>query len=293
MNATQSPNTVAAYAYCWRVFARWCETAGRPTLPVAGDTLELFIAWAVAKPYRIETIKMVLSAVVDRHKAQALPSPLTPAVRRLMTNAARQLKEESGAKAALNPEQLRRISKRLGETPIDIRDRAMLLLAFSGGFRRGEVAALRLNDLRVEDRGLRIRIRHSKNDQKGEGREVGIPPGRRASTCPVRQLKRWLNLRGNWNGPLFSCVRGGTIRRERIGGRVVAERLKRALERLGEDASAYAGHSLRAGFVTTGVENGASVLAIMQRTGHKSIEMVQRYVRKGQVFAADPLAGVL
>jgi integrase len=217
--------------------------------------------------------------------------------RRLVSNAARETTLESEAKAALKISTLRRICAALGDSPIDVRDRAMLLLGFATGCRRSEIAALLLSDVEIEECGLRVRVRRSKTGQKGQGREIGIRRGRRIATCPVRRLERWIDLRGNWHGPLFSAVRGKngtTVSKEKLHGRVICSRLHRALRRIGEDPSAYGAHSLRAGMVTAGVENGSSTLAIMQRTGHKPVTMMQRYVRNVEIFLGpDPLEGVL
>ncbi len=77
----------------------------------------------------------------------------------------------------------------LADTLAGLRDRALLLIGFAGGFRRGELVALDVEDVEETDDGLRIGIRRSKTDQEGEGREIGIPRGQKSETDPVRALR--------------------------------------------------------------------------------------------------------
>ena len=110
----------------------------------------------------------------------------------------------------------------------------------------------------------------------------------------MQSLKAWLKVRGSWPGPLFCPVdRYGNMRERGLKGDTICERLHMALERIGEDPAKYGAHSLRVGMVTAGTENGANLAAIMQRTGHKSVTTVLRYVRPAQAFQGDPLAGLL
>jgi len=143
--------------------------------------------------------------------------------------------------------------------------------------------------------GVIVRLRRSKTDQEGCGREIGVHNGRRKETCPVRALARWMETRGDWAGPLFvqTLAHLGTLTRERLGVRTISIVVKEHAAAAGLMAARYSGHSLRAGMATAASANGASELAIMGRTGHKSVSMVRRYVRHGSIFAVDPLDGAL
>jgi integrase len=175
------------------------------------------------------------------------------------------------------------------------RDRALLLLGFASSLRRSELAALQLADVDEVAQGLVIRLGRSKTDQAGVGREIGVHRGARGVSCPARALRLWLCDRGDWPGPLFCFVdrKTGAIARRPMSGESIALAVKAACARVGLDVAKYSGHSLRAGCATACSANHADALAIMQRTGHKSVEMVGRYVRHGSLFAVDPLAGVL
>jgi integrase len=124
---------------------------------------------------------------------------------------------------------------------------------------------------------------------------VGIEYGENPLTCPVLALKAWIHLRGRGAGKLFYHVRtNGRIEEQGLIGDRISERLKLALESIGEDPKAFGSHSLRAGMVTVGIERGVSETAIMMRTGHKSLDTMRGYVRSAQAFAiTNPMAGVL
>jgi integrase len=181
------------------------------------------------------------------------------------------------------------------EGALGARDRALLLLGFASSLRRSELAALQVSDVEEVRQGLVVRLARSKTDQTGAGRELGVHRGSHGVTCPVRALVRWLVERGRWPGPLFCTVdsRRGAVLHRAMTGASIATAIKAACVRAGLDPSRYAGHSLRAGCATAASANGASELAIMGRTGHRSVAMVGRYVRHGSLFAVDPLEGVL
>jgi integrase len=179
----------------------------------------------------------------------------------------------------------------LPDTLAGCRDRALLLLGFAGGFRRSELAALDVGDVLATDDGLVMKLRRSKTDPEGQGRDVGIPYGSNPSTCPVRALNAWKNAAGTADGPLFRGVdRHGRVGSLRLHKDSVGLIVKRAAQAAGLDPARYAGHSLRAGLATQSYLNGAGELAIMRQTGHRSLQMVRRYIRDGSLFRENPVA---
>jgi integrase len=130
-----------------------------------------------------------------------------------------------------------------------------------------------------------VTLRRSKTDQEGNGRKVGIPYGANPETCPVRVLQGWLEQAGISNGPLFrSLNRHGHLQAGRLSGIDVARVVEKLADRAGLDAAKYAGHSLRAGHATSAAIAGASERSIMRQTGHRSVQMVRRYIRDGSLF---------
>jgi len=159
----------------------------------------------------------------------------------------------------------------------------LLLLGFAGAFRRSELVALRVEDLVLVQDGLRVVIRKSKTDQEGAGQEVAVPHGARLR--PVEAVRAWLDAAGIASGPVFRRVRkNGRIGDEALTAEAVALVVKRYADGAGFRAEDFAGHSLRAGFLTSGAENGASVFKLMEVSRHKSMDTLRCYVRRAELF---------
>lgn len=297
MGASKAANTLRAYASSWKQFERWCREAARASLPASPDTVEDFASWSINERCRLNTVFSRVTAIAHYHQEAGWPSPVDESVRKFLSNARRDLKERPGGKAALTPAQLRKLAKRLSSgNPVAIRDCAMILLGFAAGWRRTEVVGLDLSDVKFVREGMTLWLRASKTDQTGEGRLVVIQRGKRALTCPVLALRKWLKIRGTWEGPLFvrfSPDRRVTRQGLRGRGYALYNALKRVLAEIGEDPRNFGAHSLRAGMITASAENGATETAIMLRTGHKSSQSLRRYIRPAQGFRLNPLKGVL
>jgi integrase len=167
---------------------------------------------------------------------------------------------------------------------IGVRDRALILLGFAGAFRRSELVALDLEDCTFTKDGLTLMLRRSKVDQAGEGRKLGIPYGSNPETCPVRNLQTWIEAAAITSGALLrSITRHGKLQRARLAGVDVARVVKKLALKAGLDPAKYAGHSLRAGHATSAAIAG-SERSIMNQTGHRSVQMVRRYIRDGNLF---------
>ncbi len=183
----------------------------------------------------------------------------------------------------------------LDDDILGLRDQAILVLGFASGCRRSELAALDVADVTIKSEGLQVHIAKSKTDQEKKGRDVGIERGEHAETCPVRVLEKWLVERGSWPGPLFCRVglHTGKITHHRLAPAAIAQVVKAATKRAGMDASQYAGHSLRSGCATSAAAAGADTVSIARRLGHASTKSTERYIRHANLFASNPLAGVL
>ena len=167
---------------------------------------------------------------------------------------------------------------------IGVRDKALLLIGFAGAFRRSELIAINCTDLSFVEQGLVIHIRRSKTDQTGEGRKVAIPYAR-GRQCPVLALKHWLSTAGISDGPIFRAItRHGHVQPSALSTEAVALIVKKRVQAIGLDPSLFSGHSLRAGLATSAAQAGVSAHKIQQQTGHKSIEMLSRYIRDANIF---------
>ncbi len=174
-----------------------------------------------------------------------------------------------------------------------IRDRALILLGFAAALRRSELVALDMEDLGFVNEGLIVHQRRSKTDQEGEGRKIAVPYGR-TSACPVKAVQQWLGHAQIVSGAIFLSVgKGGRIQTSRLTAGSVALILKACATGAGLAASDISGHSLRSGLVTSAAQVGASTYKIQQQTGHRSVEMLARYVRDANLFENNAAGLVL
>jgi integrase len=169
-----------------------------------------------------------------------------------------------------------------GQGLIAVRDRALLLLGFAGAFRRSELVGLDCEDLEETAEGLKITILRSKTDQEREGATIAVIRG--SVACPVEALRAWLGAAAITKGPVFRSIRKGGQVGDRLTDRSVAEIVKRHAKRVGLDPVLFAGHSLRAGFLTSAATRGASIFKMMDVSRHRSVETLRGYVRDAEIF---------
>lgn len=280
-------NTELGYSYDWRNFRRWCEGCGREPLPASVETVTLYLTDQLVSGKKVSTVTRRAAALAHMHKTGGVEWIAATAVRYLLEAAQRARRERPRQMAPLSLDHLREIAAMLGRdgTPDALRDRAVLVVGFGSALRRSSLVALLTTDVEFVPSGLIVNVRHEKQDQGGKGRLVGLPAGACADTCPVRCLRAWLEVRqGSTPGPLFTN-RGRGMRPD-----AVARIVKRSVERLGLDSSEYAGHSLRAGFVTAAGEAGAGELVIAAQTGHRSMDVLRRYFRRRDLWRANACA---
>ena len=285
-SAALAPNTRRAYAREWSSFTAWCARGELAALPATGWTVAIYLA-ELAQERRPAGIKVALAAICKAHEAAGARSPRDdPEVRATW----RGIKRVHGTapvvqKRPLLVEAVRKAVASWPNTLKGLRDRALLLLGFAGAFRRGELVALQLGDVREVERGLKVMIRRSKTDQEGKGRVIGISRGKRPETCPVAAVAKWIARARIEDGPLFRRLdRWGGVRAGAVSGHYEALVVKRAAKIAGLDPRDFSGHSLRAGFTTAAAAAGASEREIMRTTGHASEGMVRRYIREEKLF---------
>jgi len=285
----RSEATIRAYRTDWADFESWCMQQPARPLPATPETVACYIS-SMADHHRASTITRRLSAISVVHQTRGLASPTrNEVVRAVLAGIRRTIGTAPNEKAPLVAADIREMVAALPDTLIGKRDRALILLGFAGAFRRSELVGLNVEDLEFGADGLTVTLRRSKTDQEGAGRKIGIPALPTSDACPVRAVRAWLEAAGIANGPVFRSVAvGGRLQPGRLSNNAVAEVVKRRLP-AGRDAARFAGHSLRAGFVTSAANGGASVKAIMQQTGHRSLETVMRYMRDASLFRGNAL----
>jgi integrase len=292
--ASVAANTVRGYRSDWRHFTAWCEAHGLAALPAAPDTVALYLA-ALADTHKPATLTRRTSAIAANHAAAGHASPTaSPVVRKTLAGIRRAKGTAPRRARAFSVDDVRRIvAEHLPAGALGARDRALVLVGFTGALRRSELVGLDVEHLEFVGEGVKVTVPRSKTDQEGEGQTVAIPHGHVAATCPVRALRAWLELAGVTSGPVFRRVdRHGNVGAGRLTTKAVALVVKKYAAALGHDAAAYSGHSLRAGFATSAAAAGVQSRDIMRQTRHKSESMVAVYVREGNLFRANAAAAL-
>jgi integrase len=285
IRASKADSTIRGYRADWRHFCKWCDGHGVCPLPASPETVASYIA-EYASFLRVGSVQRRLNAIAEAHKAVGLDSPTAAGVvKNTMKGIRRTLGTAAIQKTPALTDDIRAMVQETDAGLIGLRDRALILLGFAGAFRRSEVVGLDFGDCVFGKDGLIVTLRRSKTDQDGVGRKIGIPYGANPDTCPVRVLQAWLEQAAFASGPIFRSInRHGQVQVGRLSPADVARVVKKLAERAGLDAANYAGHSLRAGHATSAAIAGASERSIMNQTGHRSVQMVRRYIRDGSLF---------
>ena len=201
--AASSQNTKRAYRGDWEAFTAWCQLTGRTPLPAEPETLADFVATMADEGYKASTINRRVSAIARAHRLAGHPTPLAGIARETLAGVRRTLGVAPRQVAPLTVPDLRAMIHGLPDDIRGARDQALLLVGFAGALRRTELVGLDVADVAQVDAGTLSRVRRSKTDQEGEGRQVGVPYGSRRETCPVRSLRHWLELSDISDGPIF------------------------------------------------------------------------------------------
>jgi integrase len=298
--------TVRAYDADLRALQAYLHDRGQPAeLPVSPLLVAAFVS-AESRPDErtgrerparaIATIERRLAAIGKAHQLAGLDDPTKDQrVRDAMTGARRRLRTApTREKAALGLEDLEQMLQRIpGDTHAGRRDRALLLTGIAGAFRRSELVALDVEDIRLVPEGMLVSIRRSKTDQEGQGATLAIAYGDRPDFCAVRALRSWFEHAGITTGPIFRRVRAGDrLTGDRLTDRSVALIVKRHAEPLGLDPELFAGHSLRSGGITAAVREGHDERELARLSRHKNMDVLRGYIRRESAFedAAQVLA---
>jgi integrase len=305
VDASRAPATRKAYSADWRRFAAWChERHADPLHEPAGDAhpralpaspppaspalVAIYLAALAARGQEPPSIARALAAIAHAHKRAGLVPPhraehgavigdVLAGIRRSRITAP---DRKTAADGDITWQLLKSIT---GDEPAALRDRALLALGMALAARRSELVALDVADLAWEDKGLRVTIRRSKTDQEGVGAVVAVPEGRRLT--PLLHLRAWLDFSGIAEGPVFRPLwKGGRLRDARLSDHAVARIVQARATAAGLDPTQYAGHSLRAGFVTAAARAGADIWKIQQVSRHKSLQVLSGYVRDARLF---------
>ena len=295
LKSSKAVNTVRAYKSDFEDFGLFCVKNGFKSIPTDPKVVSLYLTYLSSKDVKISTIKrrLVSISVIHKMKGHYLDTKHPIIIQNFMGIKRRKGVNQKGKKPLLinDLKQIIDLINQQNEPDIKkLRNKALLLIGFAGGFRRNELISLNIEDLEFVFEGLKINIKRSKTDQFGEGFTKGIPYFENYLYCPVKNLKNWLNVSKIKKGPVFvRFSKGSKISNIRLTDQSVALIIKEYLTKNGIDSKNYSGHSLRSGFATSAAEAGAEERSIMAMTGHKSTEMVRRYIREANLFNNNAL----
>ncbi|GGL48306.1 integrase [Caulobacter rhizosphaerae] len=288
-HAATSPSTRRAYESALREWQAWCASVDVAPLPADPAHVALYLT-ARAATLATSTLAKHLAAIRWSHTESGIVAPAHPDLDRVWAGIRRQHGRPPRKKRALRTEDLKTVLKRLPAGNAGVRDRALLLLGFSGALRRDELAQLAVDGpiggehrvVFVSD-GVELHLGRTKGDQEGRGAVVAIPFGK--SVCPVAALQAWISLAKIRDGALWLHIdKHDNILRSPIGEKAMVRIVKRAVSRAGFDPSQFAGHSLRRGFLTSAALGGASGDQLMRHARHKDVNTTMGYVEEAERF---------
>ena len=287
LRASVAPETRRAYTSRLKRFFAWCQAEGVSTaFPTSPEVLAAYVASLADSGAAPATVEQTLAAIAAAHRAEGTPSPTeTLLVKKTLKGYRREHGTAPRKKDAATIEVVRMLlDATRGDTTKGIRDAAILALGFAGAFRRSELSALDIEDLKWTVRNgeevLILNVRRSKTDQEGQGMVKAIFPGRDEAASPTSLLKRWLSLVEPQEGPLFRRVlKSGQVTDERLSAQSMRLVVLQAASTAGLSLDLSA-HSLRIGFVTTAIRQGKTERSIMNQTGHRSVQTLREYFRR-------------
>lgn len=282
--AEKADATRRAYRSDFKLFAEYCRAHGAEPVPASPELVAAFLSGEALRGTKAATIGRRLAAIRYAHAAAGLEPPTnSEAVKAVMRGIRRTLGVAKAQKAPATADRVRRMLDACPDTLRGKRDRALLALGFAGAFRRSELVALTVADVTEVPDGFRVIIRRSKTDQEGAGQEIVVPRG--ASLRPVEAVQTWLAAAGITAGPIFRPInKAGRVVDAALTAESAAGVVKQRAEAVGLNPTEFAGHSLRAGFLTSAAEAGATVHKMMEVSRHKSAANLQVYVRRVDMF---------
>jgi len=292
---SKSINTIRAYKSDFNDFGLFCAQNGFKSLPSEPKIVSLYLTHLSTKEAKMSTLKrrLVSIGVIHKLKGHYLDTKHPSIIENIMGIKRRKGSIQKGKKPLLisNLKTLINVIDQQDKEEITkSRDRSIILIGFSGGFRRNEIVSLDYDDLDFVTEGVKINIKRSKTDQFGEGSLKGLPYFDSSEYCPVVSLKKWIKISKINSGPVFRrFIKGSKLSDKRLTDQTVALLIKEYLKKAGIDSKNYSGHSLRSGFATSAAESGAEERSIMAMTGHKSTEMVRRYIKEANLFKNNAL----
>ena len=290
---SKANNTIRAYKSDFNDFGLFCSNHGFKSLPSEPKIISLYLTSLSSKNIKMSTLKrrLVSIGVIHRLKGHYIDTKHPSIIENIMG-----IKRTKGViqkgKKPLLINTLKQVINVIDDQKHDeikiLRDKTIILIGFAGGFRRNEIVSLDFEDLDFVNEGIKINLKKSKTDQFGEGFTKALPYFDNSKYCPVISIEKWIKKSNITTGPLFRrFTKGSNLSVNRLSDQTIALLVKTYLDLAGINSKDYSGHSLRSGFATSAAESGAEERSIMAMTGHKSTEMVRRYIKEANLFKKE------
>tara|TARA_B100000575_G_scaffold261006_1_gene234370 strand:+ start:314 stop:1228 length:915 start_codon:yes stop_codon:yes gene_type:complete len=278
---SKAQNTLRAYQADFKDFSSFCVKNGLISLPTEPKIIALYLTH-LSSYSKFSTLKRRIASikVVHRLKGHYIDTK-HPIITENIMGIKRKLGVKQTSKKPILINDLKKIINVIDEEKNEFKkylNKALILIGFAGGFRRSELVSIEYEDLDFVAEGLKITVTKSKTDQTGIGLTKAIPYFENKTYCPVISLKKWIEYSNIKTGKIF-----------KVSDKTVALTIKKYASMSGLDNSSYAGHSLRSGFATSAAEIGADERSIMAMTGHKTTQMVRRYIQEANLFKNNAL----
>jgi len=297
LKLSKANNTLRAYKSDFKDFGAFCAKHGFNSMPTEPKIVSLYLTH-LSNNSKISTLRrrLVSIGMVHKLKGHYLDTKHPVIIENLMGIKRKKGSIQTGKKPILI-NHLKQIINVIDEQKIEkikkLRNRTLILIGFGGGFRRSELISINLEDLDFVEEGVKITLRRSKTDQFGEGLVKGLPYFTNEKYCPVTSLKNWINLSKIKTGPIFRrFAKSSILTGHRLTDQSVVLIIKDCLKKAGIENENFSGHSLRSGFATVAAESGADERSIMAMTGHKTTQMVRRYIREANIFKNNALSKI-
>ena len=281
LKTSKAINTLRAYKADYKDFSSFCIKHGFKSMPTEPKIVTLYLTH-LSQTSKFSTLKRRLASISVIHK---LSGQYIDTKHPMITENLMGIKRLKGsyqkAKKPILINDLKSIVNVINKDKNEKRrtkNKALILVGFAGGFRRSELVSIQFEDIDFVPEGVKIFIKRSKTDQSGEGMTKGIPYFSNSDYCPVISLKNWIEKSEIKSGKIFD-----------ISDKSVALTIKKYTAIAGLDSKKYSGHSLRSGFATSAAELGAEERSIMAMTGHKTSQMVRRYIQEANLFKNNAL----
>ena len=281
LKSSKATNTLRAYKADYKDFAGFCFKHGFKSMPSEPKVISLYLTH-LSQNSKFSTLKRRIASISVIHK---LSGHYIDTKHPMITENLMGIKRTKGsyqkAKKPILINDLKSIISFINKDKNEkrkIKNKALILVGFSGGFRRSELVDILLEDIDFVPEGMKIFIKRSKTDQSGEGMTKGIPYFTNSDYCPVVSLKSWIKISEIKSGKIFN-----------MSDKSVSLIIKKYVSFAGMDPNKYSGHSLRSGFATSAAELGAEERSIMAMTGHKTTQMVRRYIQEANLFKNNAL----